>query len=280
MTKIANPHQAQPTSLKALALSLTKNRQLIYQMTRREVIGRYKGSFVGIAWSFFNPLLMLVIYTFVFSVVFKSRWGNTASESKTEFALILFAGMIVLGLFSEAVARSSGLILNNINYVKKVVFPLEVLPLVNLGVALFHSLISFAVLLAAFLLLNGFIKWTIILLPFVLFPLIFLILGITWFIASLGVFVRDLGQIITILLTMLMFLSPVFYPISSVPLEFQFWMMVNPLSFIIDQTRAVLIFGEIPNWFGLLVYGVASVFVMMAGFVWFQKTRKGFADVL
>jgi lipopolysaccharide transport system permease protein len=249
-------------------------------MTKREVIGRYKGSVMGLTWSFFNPILMLVIYTFVFSVVFKSRWGSAGSNSKAEFALILFVGMIVFGLFSEAINRAPGLMLVNSNYVKKVVFPLEILPVINFCAALFHSLVGFGVLILGFLLINGFINWTIIFLPIVLFPLMLLIMGISWFIASIGVFVRDVGQTVNILTTLLMFLSPVFYPITAVPSEFQIWIMLNPLSFIIEQARAVLIFGEPPSWIGLGAYTLIAISVMLLGFAWFQKTRKGFADVI
>jgi lipopolysaccharide transport system permease protein len=280
MTRMINPHQAQPTSLRSLVRSLIKNRELIYQMTKREVIGRYKGSVIGLAWSFFNPIVMLIIYTFVFSVVFRTRWGLSDSESKTEFALILFVGLIVFNLFAETINRAPGLILSNINYVKKVVFPLEILPIINFIAALFHTFISFAVMLIAFFLLNGFINWTAIFLPIVLLPFAFLILGISWFIASLGVFVRDIGQSIGMVTTLLMFLSPVFYPITAVPEKFQIWIMLNPFSFIIEQARAAIFFAKMPNWLGLSLYFAFATVVMLLGFAWFQKTRKGFADVL
>nr|WP_048812201.1 ABC transporter permease [Polynucleobacter asymbioticus] len=277
---MSNPHKAQPTSLKALVASLVKNRQLVYQMTKREVIGRYKGSVFGLAWSFFNPIVMLIIYTFVFSVVFKARWGANSSDSKTEFALILFVGLIIFNLFAEVINRAPGLILNNVNYVKKVVFPLEILPVISFGVVLFHACISVAVMLFAFLLLNGFINWTAIFLPIVLLPFALLILGISWFIASLGVFARDIGQAIGVFTTLIMFLSPVFYPTAALPRQFQFWILLNPVSFIIEQARAVLFFGQIPDWLGLSLYFIFAAIVMLLGFAWFQKTRKGFADVL
>lgn len=280
MSSSINPHQAHLTSLKALTQSLFKNRQLIYRMTKRDVVGRYKGSIIGLAWSFFNPIVMLVIYTFVFSVVFKSRWGTTSSDSKTEFATVLFVGMIIFNLFAEATNRAPGLILSNVSYVKKVVFPLEILPIINLGAALFHAAISFGVLICALLLFNGYLNWTIFFLPIVLLPFVFLIIGISWFLASLGVYARDVSQVIGVITTLMMFLSPVFYPISAVPEKFQKWVLMNPLSFIIEQTRNVLVFGDLPNWFGLSIYCLISTFVMYFGFAWFQKTRKGFADVL
>jgi lipopolysaccharide transport system permease protein len=208
-----NPHAAQPTSLVALFRSLWRNRQLIVQMTKREVVGRYKGSAMGLAWSFFNPVFMLVVYTFVFSVIFRSRWGGSGGDgSTTQFAVLLFVGMIVLSLFSDVLNRAPSLILCNVNYVKKVVFPLEILPVIAVGAALFHSFISLGVLLAAFTLFNGCLHWTLIFAPLVILPLVILTTGISWMLASLGVFLRDVGQTIIIFTTVLMFLSPFFTP--------------------------------------------------------------------
>ena len=276
-----NPHAAHPTSLVALGKSLWRNRQLIAQMTKREVVGRYKGSAMGIAWSFFNPVFMLIVYTFVFSEIFKSRWGGVGGDdSKTQFAVVLFVGMIVLGLFSEVVNRAPGLILSNVNYVKKVVFPIEVLPVIVIGAAIFHSLVSLGVLLTAFAIFNGYLNWTAVFLPLVMLPLVILITGLSWMLASLGVFLRDVGQTIGILTTVLMFLSPVFYPINAVPERFRPYIMANPLTFIIEQARDVLIWGRLPNWIGLGIYTLLAALVAWAGFAWFQKTRKGFADVL
>ena len=276
-----NPHAAQPTSIMALAHSLWRNRQLIVQMTKREVVGRYQGSAMGLAWSFLNPVFMLVVYTFVFSEIFKSRWGGIGGDdSKTQFAVVLFVGMIVLSLFSEVLNRAPGLILSNVNYVKKVVFPIEILPVIAMGAALFHSLISLGVLLAAFALFNGYLHWTAVFTPLVLLPLVILTMGLAWMLASLGVFLRDVGQTIGIITTVLMFLSPVFYPITAVPERFRPIIMANPLTFIIEQAREVLIWGHLPNWLGLGTYTLVAVALAWAGYAWFQKTRKGFADVL
>jgi lipopolysaccharide transport system permease protein len=276
-----NPHAAQPTSLLALAKSLWHNRQLISQMTKREVVGRYKGSALGLAWSFFNPIFMLVVYTFVFSEIFKSRWGGVGGDdSKTQFALVLFVGMIVLSLFSEVLNRAPGLILGNVNYVKKVVFPLDILPVIAMGAALFHSLISLCVLLVAFVLFNGYLQWTAIFAPLVLLPLVILTTGFAWILASLGVFLYDVGQTIGMVTVVLMFLSPVFYPMTAVPEKYRAFITANPLTFIIEQAREVLIFGRLPDWFGISIYMLLATFIAWVGFFWFQKTRKGFADVL
>lgn len=276
-----NPHSAQPTSMVALGQSLWRNRQLIVQMTKREVVGRYKGSAMGLAWSFFNPVFMLVVYTFVFSVIFKSRWGGAGGDdSKTQFALLLFVGMIVMSLFSDVLNRAPGLILGNVNYVKKVVFPLEILPVIAMGSALFHSFISLGVLLAAYILFNAYLHWTIVFTPLVLLPLVILATGLSWMLASLGVFLRDAAQTIGIVTTVLMFLSPIFYPMTAVPERFRPFIMANPLTFIIEQAREVLIWGHLPDWLGLGVYTLIATAIAWAGYAWFQKTRKGFADVL
>lgn len=278
-----NPHAAHPTSMAAMLRSLWGNRVLISQMSRREVIGRYKGSVMGLLWSFLNPLFMLVVYTFFFSVVFKSRWAAAPAgteESKTLFAVLLFVGMIVHSLFAEVLNRAPNLILGNVNYVKKVVFPLEVLPVISMGTALFHSLVSISVLLLVFFVTNGYLHWTLVFLPFILLPLVIVTVGLAWILASFGVFVRDVGQSIGLGMTVMLFLSPVFYPVSALPESMRPWMLANPLTFIIEQARAVLIWGQLPNWSGLLLYTLVASFVAWLGYVWFQKTRKGFADVL
>jgi len=276
-----NPHAPQPSSLLSLTKSLWRNRQLIGQMTKREIIGRYKGSVLGLAWSFFNPVFMLIVYTFVFSEIFKMRWsGVGVEESKTQFALVLFVGLIVQGLFAEVLNRAPGLILSNANYVKKVVFPLEILPVITMGVTLFHSFVSLGVLLCAFIMFNGYLQWTVVFIPLVLLPIVILMMGLAWMLASLGVFLRDVGQTMVIITTVLMFLSPVFYPITAVPERFRPYIMANPLTFIIEQAREVLIWGKYPNWFGLGCYTLVAVIIAWAGYAWFQKTRKGFADVL
>ena len=260
--------------------SFWRNRSLIWQMTRREVAGRYRGSILGLLWSFFNPVFMLLIYTFVFSVVFQAKWGQRQSESKAEFALILFAGLIVFNLFSEVLSRAPGLVLSNVNYVKKVVFPLEILPVVATCSALFHAFVSVFVLLAFRVLTNGFLPLTAVLFPLVLLPFVVFVLGLAWFLSSLGVFVRDVGQTIGILISALMFVSPIFFPASVLPEQIRAWLFLNPVTFIIEQARAVLLWNTQPDWQGLALYLLVGLAVAWCGFLWFQKTRKGFADVL
>lgn len=234
---------------------------------------------MGLAWSFFNPVLMLAVYTFVFSVVFKARW-NVVSESKTEFALVLFAGLIVFNLFSECVNRAPALILGNVNYVKKVIFPLDILPWVSLGVSLFHCIISLGVWLAAYLIFFGLPHATVFYVPLVLLPLCLFIMGVSWILASLGVYLRDVSQFIGILTTVLMFLSPIFYPVSSLPENYRYLLYINPLTPMIELIREVLYWGRQPDFTLLFSCLMMTSLVAWIGFAWFQKTRKGFADVL
>ncbi len=256
-----------------------RNRSLIIALTKREVFGRYRGSILGIFWSFFNPLFMLTVFTFVFSVVFKARWGG-GSGSKTEFALVLFAGLIVFNLFAECINRSPNLILANVNYVKRVIFPLEILPWVALGSAMFHAMISLSVWLGAYILLYGLPHVTVLLLPFVFLPLAFFIIGLSWVLASLGVYLRDVSQFVGILTTVLMFLSPIFYPVTALPETYRSFLLLNPLMPAIEQTRNILFWGKIPDMSIMGAYFISALCIAWIGFIWFQKTRKGFADVL
>jgi lipopolysaccharide transport system permease protein len=274
-----NPHANHSFSPAFIVDSIRRHHQLITQMAWREVIGRYQGSLLGLAWSFFNPVLMLLVYTFVFSVIFKARWA-LGTEGNVDYALILFVGLIAHGFFSEVINRSPGLILSNANYVKKVVFPLEVLPVIALLSALFHALVNAVVLLVAFVVIGKPLLWTALLFPLVFAPLAVLALGLSWGLASLGVFVRDVSQTVGIITMLLMFLAPVVYPVSAVPERLRPLLMLNPLTFIIEQSRNVLIWGRLPDWMGLLLFLAISLSVAWLGFVWFQKTRKGFADVI
>lgn len=274
-----NPHAEQPASPAAIFKSVCANRSLIMQMAWRDVAGRYRGSMMGLVWSFLNPVLMLVVYTFVFSVVFKAKWGGV-DEGRVQFALVLFVGLIVHGLFAEVLNRSPSLIVGNVSYVKKVVFPLEILPFIALLSALFHTLVSVLVFLVAFAVMSGHLSWSMLLAPLVFFPLILLAVGLSWFLASLGVFVRDISQAIGIITTVMLFMAPVFFPLSALPESYHIYIMANPLTFIIEQAREVLVWGRMPDFVGLTAYCVVALLIFFGGFFWFQKTRKGFADVL
>ncbi len=255
------------------------HRELLFSLARRDIVGRYSGSFLGLLWSFVHPFFMLFVYTFVFGIVLKANW-TSGGEPRSEFALVLFAGLMVFNFFAECVIQAPELVLVNPSYVKKVIFPLEVLPLVSLVSALFHFGVSLVVWLAAHLLLVGLPPVTMLLFPLVVVPLAFLILGISWIFASLGVFVRDLGQFIKLFTSALLFLSPVFYPSTALPERYRPLFNLNPLTYLIESARNLLCWGKELD---PLEYGIACIFTLVfawLGFAWFQLTRKGFADVI
>lgn len=259
--------------------ALLRHLPLVVQMARRDVIGRYRGSFIGLLWSFFNPLLMLGVYTLVFGLIFKSRWtGQTTGQF--EFAVILFAGLNINTMFAECANRAPSMIVENTNFVKKVVFPLETLSWSTLGSALFHLLVSTLVLLAFSLVVRGSIPWTAILFPLVVLPFIPFVAGMIWLLSSLGVFLRDLKQAIGIITAMLMFLAPIFYPQEYIPEQYRNLLYLNPLTVIVEASRDVLVWGHMPPWSLLGAYAVAACAFAWFAFGWFERTRKGFADVL
>lgn len=256
-----------------------KIRELIFQLIWSEVVGRYRGSFAGFLWSFLNPLFSLVMYTFVFGVVFKARWGLSTGNT-FDFALILFSGLIVHGLLSECINQAPYLIIGNPSYVKQVVFPLEILPVVTVGSSLFHTGISLFLLLIVWGLTHGGVAFAAILIPPLILPLTLIAVGVSWFIAAATVYFRDLGQLVTFISSALLFLSPIFYPVSAVPEPFRTFMTFNPLTYVIEGVRAILIRGDVPEPGGYFIYLLISLAMAWVGYIWFQKTRAGFADVI
>jgi len=254
-------------------------RELILRLTYRDVVGRYRGSMLGLMWSFLTPLLMLFIFTFFFSIIFNARWGGV-EESRASFAVLLFAGLIVHGLFAEVLTRAPNAIQANPNFVKKIVFPLEVLPVVTLLSAVIHGMISLAILIAAILFSQQHIPVTAFWLPVVLTPFFLLSAGVAWALAAAGVYLRDISQVTGLLVTALLFLSPIFFPLSTLPEWLRFWVLLNPLTLIVEQLRAVLIMGVSPDAAGLLIYFICSGVAAFLGYRFFQSTRKGFANVL
>jgi lipopolysaccharide transport system permease protein len=258
-----------------------RHRALILRMIRREIAGRYLGSMLGLVWTIVHPLAMLLVFTFAFKVVFKSRWtGAAGSGGEPDFAVAMFIGLIIYSLFCECLARAPGLVLGHVNYVKKVVFPLEILAAVVTGTALFNAGMALIVWLGLVAVAQQALPWTIVLLPVLLLPLVLMCLGLVWLLASLGVFIRDLGQLVGLGTMALLFLSPVFYPVSAVPAPFGAWMHANPLTGIIEEARSVAVFGALPDWGRLGVDLVVGLAVAQLGFLWFERTRRGFADVL
>ncbi len=258
---------------------LWRHRSLTAQLAWREIVARYQGSILGLAWSLLTPLVMLAVFTFVFTVVFQVRWG-TATDSKSAFALMLFPGVIVNALFAECVNRAPGLILQYPNYVKKVVFPLEILPCVSVLSATFHFGASLIALCAFQLIVTGSLPVSALWLPVVIVPLLVLLLGLGWLLASLGVYLRDLPQLIALVTTVLMFMSPVFYPASALPEEYRHWLALSPMTVPIEEMRRVLIAGKPPNFEDLAAYTGVAVLICAAGQYWFARTKRGFADVL
>lgn len=259
--------------------AITSRRDLTAELAKREVLGRYRGASFGLLWSLISPFLLLLVYTVAFGSVMKSRWPEVA-EGHSHFALVLFVGLIVHGFFSECLTRSPYLIVGNPNFVKRVIFPLEILPWPMIASALFHSLMNTIVFAVLRLLLDGQLSWTILLLPIVMFPLIVLGLGVSWFLAALGVYFRDVTQVTGVLSTALLFLSSAMIPEQAVPPKFRVVFELNPLTFVINQAREVALWGRLPDWIGLLEYLAIAIVVFYAGFAWFKATRRGFADVL
>lgn len=274
-----NPHAPHRSSPAAALASVVTNWNLLFELTKRDVLGKYKGSWLGILWTILNPLALLGVYTFVFGVVMKVRWG-VGSDDHTQFALVLFVGMLVHSFFSECVSKAPTLVTDNVTFVKKVVFPLEILPLSALLSALFHLFVALLVFLAAFAWINARLPITAILFPLTLLPAVLFTLGFTWFLSSIGVFFRDINQLVSLIVILFLFLSPVFYPVSALPPRFQSLIALNPLTLTIENGRRVLIFGTEPEWARLALQTLWSGAIAYLGFWWFQKTRKGFSDVV
>ena len=260
--------------------ALWKNRELWWRLTEREVLGRYRGSLLGIGWSFITPLAMLAVYTFVFSQVFKARWGGLEQAGPLGFAVNLFAGLIVFTLFSECVSRAPGLVVANPNYVKKVVFPLEILGCVAVGNAGFHALTSLLILLGFELIAFQHLPLTLLWLPLIWLPLILGSLACTWFLSAAGVFLRDIGQLMGVGLSMLMFLSPIFFPLSALPAKWQPLLQLNPLAQVIEQTRLVAVQAVNPDWRYVFLGTLVTLAACELSFRAFQKSKRAFADVL
>jgi lipopolysaccharide transport system permease protein len=258
--------------------SLWRARDLIVQLTERDTRSRYRGSAMGMLWSAVHPLLMLTVYTVFFSEIFPGKWRATGSQG--EFALVLFIGLLLHGFVAECLVRAPGLVVEQPNLVKKIVFPLDVLPVVAIGTAMFHLLIGLAIWFVFHLAIAGVPPVTALWLPVVLAPLVLLTLGVCWFVAAIGVYVRDIRHVTPVIAAVLLFASPVFYPVDAVKPPYDFIVAASPLTIPIEQARAVLLWGGAPRWDALAAYAGAAFVVAWLGAAWFRATRKGFADVL
>lgn len=254
--------------------------QLARELTTREITQRYRGSILGILWSLLTPLCMLAVFTFVFAVVFRARWGASGETSIHQFAIIIFSGLTTFNLCAEVIGRAPTLITSQPNLVKKVVFPLEILPVVALGSALFQVAVALILLVAFQISVGTGFHWSVLTVPALILPLCLFTLGFAWVLAALGVYVRDINQIIPPILTAILFLSPIFYPSSALPDWIRPTVAYSPIAYSVEAVRDALIFGQMPG-FLLWLLGLAGGFVVaVLGFAFFQKTRKGFADVL
>lgn len=260
--------------------SIFRNKDIILQFFRRDILNQYQESFLGLLWVLINPLMTLCMYAFVFGIVFERRWTDDPSSSLLDFAVILFCGITVFNLFSEIVNASPNIVLSNPNYIKKVVFPLEVLNIVQVLVSLFHMLVRMALVILANLLINQTIPWTIILLPIMILPLVMICLGISWFLSSISVFFRDIQQGIGVVTQALFFFSAILYPLESVPMPYRMVLSSNPLTWVIDSARQVVLWGSIPDISTLVVWFVIGFVLMILGYAWFMFTKPLFADVV
>jgi len=257
-----------------ISADIWRNRYLLGQLVKRDVLLRYRGAMFGVLWIFLSPLLMLAIFAFVFGHIFQARW----QQQGPPFWLMLYCGLIVFNIFSEAVSRSPSAVRGYPSFVKKIIFPVNILPLVPLGAGMVHGGFNFLILIVA-LAWTGNLHGQILLFPLLLIPVLLLALGFSWFLAAWGVFIKDMTQIVPVFVQMLLFLSPVFYPISAVPKMLRPIYQYNPLGAVIETCRSVVT-GQPIEWsaWGMaLGFGLA---VSILGYAFFQHSREEFADAL
>ena len=264
----------------SLARNLWRHRELIWQFAWREVKGRYQGSQLGLVWSLLSPLFMLGVYTFVFSAILKVRWPVMVSDSKMEFSLILFTGMIVNNLFIESAGRAPSLVVSQPNFVKRVVFPLEILSTAAVGSALILATITMAILAVAVIIAVSGFSLTQLLLPIIILPAILLSLGVSWWLSALGVFLRDIGHFIPVLLQVMTFMTPVFFPLSAVPVRYRWILELHPMTAVIEGARRTLLWNQTPDWAAWLISLAVSFAIMQTGYAFFMKSKRAFGDVL
>lgn len=251
---------------------------LIFSFARRDLVGRYKGSALGIAWAVLTPVVMIAIFTFIFAGIFGARFG--ASDSHWDYAIYLFCGLLPWSMFQESVQQSANTIVAHANLVKRVVFPLETLPAAQAFAALGNQLFATVALLIAILVIRQNLQLTALWLPLLLIPQLLFALGAAWLIASLGVFLRDIAQGITLLLMAWMYLTPIIYPESIVPPRFRWFINVNPFTPLVRSYRNIFLDGLAPDWRGLAYFSAIALVVFVFGYWWFARTRKNFADVI
>lgn len=258
-----------------------RHRGLFCQMLKRNIVARYRGSVLGIVWSFAHPLMMLTVYTFVFGIIFKARWGVDAlDDNRAAFPLIMFCGMAMFSIFAESCNMAGNLIVQQANLVKKVIFPLELLPLLTVCTAFFFGLAWFFLLSVGIFCFLGVPGWTMLLLPLTLLPLLLLSAGLAYVISALGVYLRDIPQLVAVAVQILFFMTPIFYPVSLVPEKLRMLLLLNPLTPIVEESRKLFLYGTQPDYTVCLGLLAVSLLIFQTGFCCFAKMKKGFADVL
>lgn len=257
----------------------SRNLALAWQLARREFEARYRGSALGLFWGLLTPLLTVASYSFVFTVVFQPRWTVPEGEN-ANFVLLLYSGVLIFGIFAEAVGRASALVLDNQTYVKKVVFPLEILAIVAVISSLLNFLVGSVVMAVIYAAMLGSPPITVVLLPIVVGPLILTALGFTWILSALGVYLRDLKHVIAVVLSMLMFLSPIFFSVSAVPEKARALIYANPLTPVLEASKDVMFWGNVPSLQTLAINYFVGAAVAALGYLVFRKLKPGFADVI
>lgn len=250
------------------------------QLVSRELISRYRGSFLGSLWAFATPLFMLAVFSVFFNLILQSKWSTGSSEIQPNFVTMLFTGLMVHAFFSEVLVRAPMSVQANPNFVKKIVFPIEILPLIGVCVALVHVLISIGLLILIDYFVSGTVSIYLFWVPLILLPLVVLASGFSWILALLGVYVRDINQIMGPLTTALLFASPIFYSLNSLPEWLRPWAYLNPITLIVEELRAIIIFGKSPDVVSLAIYLLLGIIIALVGFLLFGNAKKGFADVV
>lgn len=252
---------------------------LLGQLTRRDLLQKHQGSMFGAIWILLTPLLMLSVFTLVFHGVFGTRWPGTQTQSPIEFALFVFAGLMLFQFVADVITKAPSLVVSQPNYVTKIVFPLWLLPLSSTLSSLFQLLVSTLLLMALLVFTHG-CSWYWLWQPFILLPLVAMVTGFAWGLAALGVYARDTGPVISMLTTLLMFLSPIFFPVASVPEAWRTLFMLNPLAIFIEQTRSVLLLNTAPEIGALIMMYLIGAITVSLGIWIFRKLQLGFADVI
>lgn len=264
--------------------SMRKNRELMVQLVKRNLSSKYKGTTLGMVWNFLQPMILLLVYTYAFGMLFHSQWIDTSAgnlaDKKFSYAVVVFCGMTVYNIFSDVVAMSPNLFVSNPNYIKKIIFPLEILPIAQVITSIISNLIWFTILFVGAVLFSGSLSWTMLLLPMILLPYVLMLTGIAFVLASLGVFFRDLAQVCMLITQIMYLMTPIFYSAEMVPEELDFVLVINPLAWFVSETRKIFIFKQLPDFGGIAIWLAIAVLIFYLGFCCLKKTERGFADVL